>query len=135
MDECSTSSSTTGNDPELATLTTSYSYNADRQQTTDQVPEGTAYQTLTKGYDTFGRLSTAFDPLSNVTASYEYVLNASGVSTDQVARIAHDPAPTHPRTLHPPWSIGGLYDTQDLSAGRHRCPVRSSAVGCQKSPS
>jgi RHS repeat-associated protein len=40
-----------------------------------------------KDYDGFGRLATTFDPLSNVTASYEYVLNASNISTDQVGTI------------------------------------------------
>jgi RHS repeat-associated protein len=81
------SSTTSGNDPELATLTTSYTYNGDRQLTTESVPEGTSFQTIMKDYDGFGRLATTFDPLSNVTASYEYVLNASNISTDQVGTI------------------------------------------------
>jgi hypothetical protein len=55
------SSTTTGTDPELATLATSYTYNADRLVTAIQVPESNAFQTVTKGYDTFGRLgSTAW---------------------------------------------------------------------------
>jgi YD repeat-containing protein len=82
------SSSTTGNDPKLKTLTTSYDYNTDRQVTTIDTPEGTSYQAILKDYDTYGRLSATFDPLSNVTATYGYVLNASNVSTDQVGSIA-----------------------------------------------
>jgi RHS repeat-associated protein len=81
------SSTTTGNDPELATLTTSYTYNGDRQLTKESVPEGTGFQTVMTDYDGFGRLSATYDPLSNVTASYQYVLNAAGVSTDQVGSV------------------------------------------------
>jgi YD repeat-containing protein len=81
------SNTTTGDDPELATLTTSYSYNPDRQVTAVDTPEGTSYDVIAKTYDAYGRLGTTYDPLSNVTATYEYVLNASNVSTDQVGSI------------------------------------------------
>jgi hypothetical protein len=40
-----------------------------------------------KAYDAYGRLGSTYDPLSNVTATYAYLLNASNVSTDQVASI------------------------------------------------
>jgi hypothetical protein len=68
-------------------LATSYNYNLDRQITSIDAPEGTSYDVISKAYDTYGRLSATFDPLSNVTASYEYILNASNVSTDQVGNI------------------------------------------------
>ena len=81
------STATTGNDPELATLTTSYAYDPDRQLTTVDAPEGASYAAIMKAYDTFGRLSATYDPLSNVTATYAYALNAGGVSTDQIANV------------------------------------------------
>ena len=81
------SATTSGDDPELATLATSYTYNGDRQVTAIDAPEGTSYDVISKGYDSYGRLSTSYDPLSSVTATYEYVLNGSGVSTDQVGSI------------------------------------------------
>jgi RHS repeat-associated protein len=82
------SATTSGDDPELATLTTSYTYNPDRRPTTTDVPEGTSYDAKTKTYDAFGRLESRYDPLSNVTATYAYLVNGSGVSTDQIASIA-----------------------------------------------
>ena len=81
------STATSGDDPELATLATSYTYNGDRQVTTVDAPEGTGYQAVTHEYDTYGRLSSRFDPLSGVAATYGYLLNGSGVTTDQVASI------------------------------------------------
>jgi RHS repeat-associated protein len=81
------SATTSGNDPELATLTTSYAYNPDRRPTTTDVPEGTSYDAVAKVYDAFGRLASRYDPLSNVTATYAYTVNGSGVSTDQIASI------------------------------------------------
>jgi RHS repeat-associated protein len=81
------SSTTTGTDPELATLATSYTYNADRKVTATVVPEGSGFQAVTRDYDTFGRLLSKFDPLSNVTTTYQYVTNPSGVSTDQIAAL------------------------------------------------
>jgi RHS repeat-associated protein len=81
------SSTTSGTDPELTTLATSYTYNADRLVTAIQVPEGNGFQTVTKGYDTFGRLGSTFDPLSNVTTTYGYATNSSGTSTDQIASL------------------------------------------------
>ena len=82
------SSSTTGSDPELQTLATSYTYNLDRQITAIDTPEGASYDVISKAYDTYGRLSATFDPLSSVTANYQYILNASNVSTDQVGNIS-----------------------------------------------
>jgi RHS repeat-associated protein len=81
------SSTTTGTDPELATLATSYTYNADRKITSTIVPEGSGFQAVTQEYDTFGRLGSKFDPLSNVTTTYQYATNTSGVSTDQIAAL------------------------------------------------
>ena len=81
------STATSGDDPELATLATSYTYNGDRQVTTVDAPEGTGYQAVTHEYDTYGRLSSRFDPLSGVAATYGYLLNGSGVTTNQVATI------------------------------------------------
>ena len=81
------SATTTGDDPELATLATSYTYNGDRNVTAIDTPEGTSYAVIAKDYDAYGRLGSTFDPLSGVTATYEYVLNASGVSTDQIGNI------------------------------------------------
>ncbi len=81
------SSTTGGVDPELATLATSYTYNADRKLTATIVPEGNGFQTVTQEYDSFGRLASKFDPLSNVTTTYQYAKNASGVSTDQIAAL------------------------------------------------
>jgi RHS repeat-associated protein len=81
------SSTTTGTDPELATLATSYAYNADRKITATIVPEGSGFHAVTQDYDAFGRLLSRFDPLSNVTTTYQYATNASGVSTDQVGSL------------------------------------------------
>jgi hypothetical protein len=81
------SSTTTGTDPELATLATSYTYNADRKTTATMVPEGSGFQAVTQDYDTFGRLLSKFDPLSNVTTTYQYATNGSGISTDQVGSL------------------------------------------------
>jgi YD repeat-containing protein len=80
-------STTTGIDPELATLATSYTYNADRQITAAAYPEGNGFSTVTQAYDTFGRLGSKFDPLSNITTTYQYLTNAAGVSTDQIASV------------------------------------------------
>jgi YD repeat-containing protein len=81
------SSTTTGTDPKLATLATSYSYNADRRITATSYPEGNGFSTVTQTYDTFGRLGSRFDPLSNITTTYQYATNAAGVSTDQIASL------------------------------------------------
>jgi YD repeat-containing protein len=78
---------TTGTDPELATLATSYTYNADRKITSTIVPEASGFQAVTQEYDAFGRLGSKFDPLSNVTTTYQYATNTSGVSTDQIAAL------------------------------------------------
>jgi RHS repeat-associated protein len=48
---------------------------------------GEAVRVGASSYDTYGRLSATYDPLSNVTASFAYPLNASHVSTDQIASI------------------------------------------------
>jgi len=81
------STTPSGDDPELATLASSYLYNADRQVTSITEPEGTGYQAVTKTYDTYGRLWKTLDPLSAVTATYGYLLNGVGVSTDQVGSV------------------------------------------------
>ena len=56
------SATTSGDDPELATLATSYTYNGDRDVTAIDTPEGTSYAVIAKDYDAYGRLGLDLRP-------------------------------------------------------------------------